>query len=255
MSSTEKRHAALRRWASRAGRALLLLAGGFGLYVLLLLHPEPLFAFEARYGNVVLHAPRPLPADAVDVARAAHERVIRSPFYSASDEYDVYLCDTPALYAFVSLKPGSGGVSQIYLDGNVFLRPSAIERDRLIGPRGGDVPGERTLTYYIAHEIAHTMVARHIGRRAYHALAAWQQEGYADHVGKGGVFDFDAALAAFRAGDRELDPARSGLYLRYHLLTVYALSRQGLSPEALIAEPRESAQLEAELRSEAFMAR
>jgi hypothetical protein len=61
------------------------------------------------------------------------------------------------------------------------------------------VPGDRTLTYYIAHELAHTMVARRIGRRSYHALAPWQQEGYADYVGKGGAFDFDAARAEVRA--------------------------------------------------------
>lgn len=240
---------ALRRWGRRAGRLLLLLAGGVALYVLLLLHPEPLFAYEARYENIVLHAPRPLPPAAVSVARAAHERIARSPFFSARDRYHVYLCDTPALYALVSLKPGTGAVSQVYLDGNVFLRPSAIERDRLIGPLGRDVPGERTLTYYIAHELAHTMVARHVGRRAYHALGDWQREGYADYVGKGGAFDFDAVHAAFRAGERELDPARSGLYLRHHLLTAFVLDRKGLPPEELIARPWPSAELEAELHA------
>jgi hypothetical protein len=238
---------ALRRWARRAARALLLLVAAFALYVLLLLNPGPLFAYEARFANVVLHAPQPLPDHAVQVARAAYERIARSPFFSAADEYDVYLCDTPALYAFVSLKPDTGGVSQIYLDGNVFLRPSAIESDRLIGPLGREVPGERTLTYYIAHELAHTMLARHIGRRSYHALGVWQQEGYADYVGKAGAFDFEAVRAAFRAGERELDPERSGLYLRYHLLTTYALERQGLTPEALLAQPRPSAPLEAAL--------
>jgi hypothetical protein len=239
--------AAVRRWAGRGAKALLLLVAAFALYVLLLLNPGPLFAYEARFANVVLHAPQPLPDHAIQIARAAHDRIARSPFFSATDEYDVYLCDTPGLYAFVSLKPGSGGVSQVYLDGNVFLRPSAIERDRLIGPSGKDVPGDRTLTYYIAHELAHTMVARHIGRRSYHALAAWQQEGYADYVGKAGAFDFDAVRAAFRAGERELDPKRSGLYLRYHLLTAYALERQGLTPEELIARPRSSAPLETAL--------
>jgi hypothetical protein len=155
--------AAVRRWAGRGAKALLLLVAAFALYVLLLLNPGPLFAYEARFANVVLHAPQPLPDHAIQIARAAHDRIARSPFFSATDEYDVYLCDTPGLYAFVSLKPGTGGVSQVYLDGNVFLRPSAIERDRLIGPSGKDVPGDRTLTYYIAHELAHTMVARPSG--------------------------------------------------------------------------------------------
>src|SRR5688572_29864347 len=182
LSPSARGRAAVRRWARRGARALLLLVAAFALYVLLLLNPHPLFAYEARFANVVLHAPQPLPDHAIEIARAAHDRIARSPFFSATDEYDVYLCDTPGLYAFVSLKPGTGGVSQVYLDGNVFLRPSVIERDRLIGPRGNEVPGDRTLTYYIAHELAHTMVARHVGRGSYHALAAWQQEGYADYI-------------------------------------------------------------------------
>lgn len=240
-----------RRWAQWLGRSLAFFVGAFGCYVLLLLYPDPLFAHEARYANVVLHSPQPLPAEAEQVARSAHERIARSPFFSAADHYDVYLCDTPALYGFVSLKGQTGGVSQVYLDGNVFLRPSVVEKNRLIGPRGNEVPGERTLTYYISHELGHTMLARRIGRRAYHALATWQQEGYADYVGKGGAFDFEANRAAFRADQPELDPQRSGLYLRYHLLVAYALEKQGLSPEQLLDGYRDNMRLEAVLRADA----
>jgi hypothetical protein len=247
MSTGREEPGAVRRWARRLAQFVAVVVSGMGLYVLLLLYPDPLFAHELEFANVFLHAPEPMPPEAREIARAAYQRIASSPFFSEDDRYDVYLCDTPSLYALLSLKGGSGGVSQVYLDGNVFLRPSAIERDRLIAPLGSDVPGDRTLTYYIAHELAHTMVARRIGRRSYHALAAWQQEGYADYVGKGGAFDFEANRTALRNRERELDPQRSGLYLRYHLLTAYALERQGLSPEQLLAAPRDSAPLEAAL--------
>lgn len=231
-------------------RVLLFALGVLGLYVALLLHPQPLFAYEVRADNVVLHAREPLPARARAIAEAVRARVASSPFYSASDTYDVYLCDTPELFAFVSvLHPRAGGVSQIYLTGNAFIRPSLIEADRVIGPRGSVVPGERTLTYFIAHEVTHTMVARRIGRFAYRQLAAWQQEGYADYVGKApGDFDFDAALVAFRQDDKELDPARSGLYKRYQLLTEYSLHVLGQTPEALLAYRRPRQPLEAALQ-------
>ncbi len=226
----------------------LVIAGTFGLYLALLLHPDPLFAHEVRVENLVLHAREPLPAAALEVARAVHGRVARSPFYDPADTYHVYLCDTPRLFALVSVQhPKAGGVAQVGLGGNVFLRPSQVERDRLIGPRGQEVPGERTLTYFMAHELTHTMVARRLGRLAYFRLAAWQQEGYADYVGKGNDFDFTSTLAAFRAGAPELDPARSGLYLRYHLLTAYSLEQLGLTPEALLGTPRPRAPLEAAL--------
>ena len=225
---------------------MLLLLAAFAAYMALLLQPGPLFAHEVRYENVVLHSPQALPPQALDVARRARERLARSPFFEAQDRYDVYLCDTPGLFSLLSLKPGAGGVAQIYFGGNTFLRPSRIERDRLIGPRGSEVPGDRTLTYYIVHELTHTMLARRIGRVAYHGLTTWQQEGYADYVAKE-AFDFEGVRAAFRAGTRELDPQQSGLYLKYHLLVAEALDRQGLSPEALLAAPHEAAPLEARL--------
>jgi hypothetical protein len=233
-------------------RVLLFALGVLGLYIALLLHPHPLFAYEVRAENVVLHAREPLPARAQQIAEVVLSRVTRSPFYAASDTYDVYLCDTSELFAFVSvLHPRAGGVSQVYLTGNAFIRPSRVEEDRLIGPQGNLVPGERTLTYFIAHEVTHTMVVRRLGRLAYHGLAAWQQEGYADHIGKApGDFDFEAVLAAYRRGDQELDPARSGLYKKYQLMTEYSLGVLGQTAQELLAFHRPAQPVEDALRSD-----
>lgn len=233
-------------------RVLLVASGVLGLYIALLLQPHTLFAYEVRADNIVLHAREPLPPRAQLIAEAVLARVTTSPFYSASDTYDVFLCDTSELFAFVSvLHPRAGGVSQIYLTGNAFIRPSIVEDDRLIGPGGNIVPGERTLTYFIAHEVTHTMVARRLGRLAYHRLEAWQQEGYADYVGKAPTdFDFEAALRAYRRDDAQLDPARSGLYMKYQLMTEYSLDVLGQSPEELLALQRPRQPIEAALRSD-----
>lgn len=241
---------AARRWrlVRIVRRSLFVAAFMLGAYVSLLLEPGPLFAHEARFESIVLHARAPLPPEAAGVARRAHERIARSPFFDPGDRYHVYLCDTPELFSLLSLKPRVGGVAQVYFTGNVFLRPSRIVADRLLGPLGRELPGDRSLTYFVAHEVTHAMVARRLGRLRYHRLAVWQQEGYADYLGKGGDFDFDAALAGFRAGSPALDPARSGLYLRHHLLTTYALDALGLSPFELLARHRSSEPLEAALR-------
>ncbi|MER2566121.1 MAG: hypothetical protein ABTQ32_35695, partial [Myxococcaceae bacterium] len=57
-------------------------------------------------------------------------------------------------------------------------------------------------------------------------------EGYADLIGKAGAFDFEAERQRFENGDDELEPAKSGLYLRYQLF-VEALLREGVSLEEL----------------------
>ena len=238
--------ASFRRLAFRAALVAGLAVAGYGA---LLLHPQPLFAFSARDAAIVLHAREPLPAEVQGVLADVRRRVEASPFYDSHATYEAFLCDdTRTFTAFTLWNRGAGAVSQWDLTGNIFLRPSHVEGNRLVGRSGNETPGERTLSYFIAHEVTHTMLARRIGRLRYARLQRWQVEGYADYVGKAGAFDFERTLAAFRAGTSELDPKRSGLYLRYHLLVAYLLDREGMTPEALLAAPIEKAEVEARLR-------
>lgn len=178
------------------------------------------------------------------------ERIQRSPFYEPSHEYDVYLCSSPAEFAlFARSQRDVGALSMVGLTGHAFVRPSDIPGNRLIGPAGHPVSGDRDLVYFIAHELAHTMVARRVGRVTYLRLAAWQQEGYADYLAKQ-RFDYEQALAAFRANERSLDPARSGLYLRYQLMFESQL-RVGLGVENLLSQPRQPEPVVAWLEAEA----
>jgi len=217
-------------------------------YAVVLARPQMVFAYEARADNVVLHARAPLPPQAAAIAATARQRVSRSPFYTPTDTYDVFLCDTPALFAFFApIHHNAGGVADVYLTRDVFLRPAHVERDRLVGPSGAEAAGDRTLGYFIAHEITHIMTARRLGRRGYFALDTWQSEGYADYVGKGGSFDAAAVLRDFKAQTPALDPKRSGLYLRYHLLVAHELDDKGMTPQALLSGAMPSAPVEAEL--------
>ena len=75
------------------------------------------------------------------------------------------------------------------------LRSADFDKDRLTSPSGIKVPGVRSLSYFIAHEIAHTMVADQVGSFAYVRLPDWKNEGYCDYVAKGGAFSFDDAPA------------------------------------------------------------
>jgi len=133
------------------------------------------------------------------------------------------------------------------LTDNVFLRPVRIETNRLIGPSGIDVPGERTLGYYIAHEITHTWVARKVGPVPYVRLPDWVDEGYCDHVAKGTDFSYDKAIASYRRRDREMSPEQSGLYLRYHLLVAHLLEKKGISVAELLSGNHDQSRIEREI--------
>jgi hypothetical protein len=138
-----------------------------------------------------------------------------------------------------------GGVADGFIGQHVFLRESDMHNDRLIGPSGQPVAADRPLSYFIAHELMHIATVRHVGRAQYARMPQWVDDGYADYVARD--IDLTATLAQFKAGARELDPSRSGLYLRYHLMVAYLLEKKGHSLAALMLSPPERDALEREL--------
>jgi len=238
-----------RRWPRRVRRVGLAVAGVVAAWLALVIHPQPLFAFSAQRANVVLHARVPFPAQTAALLDDVVSRVARSPLYDARRPYHVFLCDSPALFAlFNPWNSKVGGVTHVYFGGNAFLRPYSIERGRLIGPSGDDKPGERTLAYFIAHEVTHTMTGARVGRRGYHRLAAFQQEGYADYVAFARPVDFAAGREALARDAPEMDPRRSGLYRRYELMVAYLLEHRGMTVDQLLAGRIDPAPVLAALR-------
>ena len=105
---------------------------------------------------------------------------------------------------------GAAGVNYYPLH-NVFIRHSDVDGDRVFGS-AGPVPPPRTLAYYAAHEIGHSLIGERIGVLANHRLPRWIREGLADYIGFGGQVDIDALTRALIADEREMNPQLTGLY-------------------------------------------
>jgi hypothetical protein len=218
------------------------------LYLLLLIFPNPLFAYEYRHGRIVIRSDEPVPASAESVLREAERRLATSPLNQASRQRWIYICNRPWRFLlFANVRYSVGGLTYPPLSNNIFLRRVQIEQNRLIGPSGAPVPGVRTLSYFIAHEIAHTLIADRLGAVGYSKLASWKDEGYSDYVAKGRDFSYDDALRRMRAGDQDLAPVRSGLYLRYHLLVAHLLEKKGVSVSELLENDFDSSAIEREM--------
>jgi len=222
-------------------------------WTVLAIHPQPLFAYSAQRANIVLHSRAPLPAQAGALLDDVVTRVARSPLYDERRTHHLFLCDTPGLFGLFALWDRKvGGLAQIYLGGNVFIRPSSVERNRVIGPSGQEKPGERTLAYFIAHEVTHAMTGDHVGRRGYRRLAAFQQEGYADYVAfaRPPPFDLARGQEALERDEPEMDVGRSGLYRRYELMVAYLLERRAMTVDQLLAGRIDPAATLAALRAD-----
>lgn len=221
------------------------LVGMVAGYASLLITPDPLFAYEARGEFIEVHSDEALPAQAHDVIARAEARVRRSPLFDASREHHVYVCNSEWRWSLLSgWNSGAGAIAMAPIGRSVFTREARFERDRLVSASGREPDPPRTLAYYIAHEVTHTMTADRLGA-SYFDLPVWVREGYADYVGRGETFDYDETRERMIAGDRELDPQASGFYLRYVLLVAHLLDREGWTVERLLTAPPDRDALEA----------
>lgn len=217
-------------------RVLLALFGASSVYLLLLAYPHPLFAHELTSAGITVHSTQPIPEAMKTTLERARARLDRSPLSAGTRDVHVFICDSPWLFGlFARQNYRVGGVADWLVGQHVFLRKSDMQNDRLIGPSGRPASADRPLSYFIAHELMHVANARAVGRWGYARMPQWVDDGYADYVARD--IDLGDALSRMKEGARELDPLRSGLYLRYQLMVAYLLEKQAVPLSELLTAP------------------
>ena len=218
------------------------------VYLALLAYPQPLFAHELTSAGITVHATRPIPDVMKTTLDRVRARLDRSPLGAGTRGAHVFICDSRWLFAlFARQNYHVGGVTDWLVGQHVFLRDSDLRNDRLIGPSGRAVAPDRPLSYFIAHELMHVANVRAVGRWRYARMPQWVDDGYSDYVARD--IDLGNALQQMKKGARELDPRRSGLYLRYQLMVAYLLEKQTIPLDEILADPPPREQVEAGLAS------
>lgn len=211
-------------------------------------YPEPLYAYHFEHGRLRLYSDRPFDYDNGRALLAEVERRLATapPELRDSDSiYRVIVSNSEWRRRLTFLwNYGAGGVNYYPLGGAVFIRQADIDAGFILRGDGAPVPAPRSLAYYAAHEIGHSLIGRRVGAVGNWQLPVWIREGLADYVGFGGEVDIEALTRALRAGDRDLDPKRSGLYARYRLLVAYFLEREGWSVDRLLRSSLSQAEAE-----------
>jgi hypothetical protein len=213
-----------------------------------LVHPQPAFAYHVQSGRLSLFSDQPFDMERSKRLLAEVDRRLRlASLDHGNGEHRIFVANSYWHARLVFLwNFGAGGVNYYPLTRNVFIRESDIDSDRVLRT-AGPVPPPRTLAYYAAHEIAHSLAGEAVGPLAYHSLPAWIREGVADYIGLAEQVDFEDLIERLRAGDPELDPMRSGLYLRYRLLVAFFLDHEHWSLEQLLASPMPQPEAEARM--------
>lgn len=221
-------------------RLVKLLLAAAALYVAVLAFPEPNFEHRLTYGHYEVFSDRPIPPEIRHVLDDVTRRLERSELYSRSQRFRIFFCHESWRMALYSqhFSSAPGGTADGWLTRNVYIRRSDIAANRLFAPTGELADADvRPLSYFIAHELTHVLQSRAFGRFMALRHPRWLREGYADYVGKGGEFDVQENRRLLIAGDPALDPQRSGLYRRHHLLVAWLVDHDGRSIRDIYREP------------------
>lgn len=238
----------LLRWLLLLGLAVATVGAAGSL---LLRHPSSFFAYSCDEGDLALYADRPFTAEeARPVLAAVRARLRTSPWYRSGRRDAVFVCNSPwrrRLFCIGNYR--ASGLNYAPLTTNVFLSGARIGENRLVSPNGRVVDDERTLGYFIAHEIAHSLTCERLGAWRFFRLPDWLREGYADYLGRGSVYVRPGAGAAFLAEAPEMNSPAIAPYLRYNLLLGFCVEQERRSFDAVFEAAEERSTVEARLRA------
>jgi hypothetical protein len=197
----------------------------------LIIWPDPLFAYSAGTGKIIVRSDQPIPAAGGEKFLHDCEALLaRSPLKAESAHYHVYVTNADwrhYLYFLPDLKAGGlAYAGDAFLSGANFVTGRHIKWSYVTTP-------PRTLAYFCAHEVTHLVVTEHLGLAAALKLPVWVREGLPDYVAIDRRQSFDQLNAAL--GDREVDVPMMmayGGYPRFRLLVTYFLEKKGWSVDA-----------------------
>jgi hypothetical protein len=212
--------------------------GIVALFSTALAYPQPFFGYHTQEGRLALYSDRPFDVRNADrILVEVNRRISLSPLDTHA-AHAIFVTNSDwRRHIFFSTASGAAGINVYPITRNVFLRHSDIDHNTLFGASGKAAEPPRTFTYYVAHEITHSLTGKREGADNHwnRGLPVWVREGYADYVGLGGAGQVD--VAAYYARYRKHDPhfvVGSGFYDRYRMLTAYFLDTKGWSVPQLL---------------------
>lgn len=201
---------------------LLFLAGS--VYLLLLFYPQPFFRYRESAGNITVYSDQPIPAGYVPgYIRKVEDNISKSVIRYPGLKQNFFIANNPFLFNFFANKNSrASGLNYVAFNHSVFLRKADIPANRLYGASGKAATGDRTLDYFMAHEMTHTLEFLSMPWWKYPLNTNWTLEGYSEYIAHGSP-SYEVSL------DRYLHmPENSGAkyYTRVRTMVAYPWKRR-----------------------------
>jgi len=118
-----------------------------------------------------------------DILQEVQNRIEKSVLYKSETRHRIFITNNDIRWKyFTNINYKVGGLNYVIFNHNIFLRKSDITNNKLYGYSGIEVPGDRTLDYFIAHEITHTLEFQSMKWYKYPIQTNWILEGYAEYI-------------------------------------------------------------------------
>jgi hypothetical protein len=227
---------------------LLIIFSVFG-YLGLLIYPNFLFGNHYIYKNFDVYSDQKIPVEINAILDEVLVRIRKSELYDNKNRFSIYFCNSSWRLSLFTRNPNIGGLVNQGISNNIFIRESEIEKNKIVSPSKGQeiaLVEERPLTYFIAHEITHSLQTK-LDRFMYISTPEYIVEGYADYIGKGSSIDYKKYVKDFKENDFTMNP-NSGLYNKYHLMIAYLMDIQGMSFREIVHQKINIEEIDQELK-------
>ena len=168
------------------------------VYTLTLCYPQPFFKHKLTVGFVTVYSDETIPiTEMTTILQTAEDRLQKSVLFKPGVHQTIFIANNPWRWRyFTNINYMDGGLDYVMFNHTIFLRKVDVQSNRLYGPSGNVSGGERTLDYYMTHEMTHALEFQSMPWYQYPIQTNWALEGYCEYIGHGSQ-SYETALNTY----------------------------------------------------------
>lgn len=207
------------------GKIILIIIVLVIIYLLTLCFPQPFFKNKVTIGNITVYSDEEIPSEINQIVETAESRVKKSAIYKKDLKPKIFIANNYWRWRYFTNTHYKVGALAYVLVDNIFFRKVDIKNNRLYGNSGKVASGDRTLDYFMAHEITHLLEFKSRPWYKYSIKENWLQEGYSEYVGH----DFQSYENSLKYYLEVPENSGAKRYTRLRTMVAYLLEKEKMN--------------------------
>jgi len=207
------------------GKIILTIIILLAIYILTICFPQPFFKNKIEIGNITIYSDEEISLEINEIVKTAENRIKKSVIYKENIKPKIFIANDYWRWKyFTNTHYKVGALAYVGID-NIFFRKVDIKTNRLYGNSGKVAAGDRTLDYFMAHEITHLLEFKARPWYKYSIKENWIQEGYCEHIGHDSQ-NYETSLKYYLEVPENIGAKR---YTRLRTMVIYLLEKEKIN--------------------------